>query len=60
MDFDEAVAKLPAKYAEALRMRARGLTGAEIATQLDVPLDSVDTLLQLAEAKLVALRQLDN
>jgi DNA-directed RNA polymerase specialized sigma24 family protein len=59
VDLDDPIGELPAKYAAALRMRARGLTGAEIAAQLDVPLDSVDTLLQLAEAKLAALRQQD-
>jgi DNA-directed RNA polymerase specialized sigma24 family protein len=58
VDLEDAIGELPAKYAEALRMRARGLTGTEIAARLDVPLDSVDTLLHLAEAKLAAVRQL--
>ena len=56
MDFDEAIAELPAKYAQALRLRGDGLSGAHIAELLEIPADSIDPLLQLAEAKLAALR----
>ena len=55
MDFDEAIAELPTAYAEALRLRGQGLATADIAELLGVPPESVDTLLQLAEAKLAAL-----
>lgn len=55
MDFDEAIAGLPPKYAEALRLRREGRTGVDIAARLEVPPESIDVLLQLAEAKLAAL-----
>jgi len=55
VDFDEAIAGLPATYAEALRLRRQGLTNADIAGRLEVPLASIDVLLRLAEAKLAAL-----
>lgn len=52
--FDEAIAGLPALYADALRMRGEGLTDAAIAMQLNVPLESIEALMRLAEAKLAA------
>jgi DNA-directed RNA polymerase specialized sigma24 family protein len=55
VDYEEAIAGLPATYAEALRLRDKGLTGVHIAELLDVPPESVDPLLRLAEAKLAAL-----
>lgn len=55
MRFEEAIAGLPATYAEALRLRRQGLSGQEITVLLGVPPDSIDTLLQLAEAKLAAI-----
>ena len=56
MDFDEASAELPVKYAQALRLRSQGLSGVHIAALLDVPPDSIDALLHLADAKVAALR----
>ena len=55
VDLDDALAELPSTYGRALRLRTDGATEVEIATQLDVPLDSVATLIRLAEAKLVTL-----
>lgn len=55
MELAEALAALPATYATALRLQASGLATADIARRLDVPVDAVDTLLKLAEAKLARL-----
>lgn len=52
---DDALAALPAGYAEALRLRDQGEDIADIAERLDIPVDSVDPLLRLAEAKLASL-----
>lgn len=49
------MAALPGNYAEALRLAGLGLPVGEIASQLDVPVPSVDALLRLAEAKLASL-----
>lgn len=56
MDTAEAMAALPARYAEALRLRGAGLDDAGIAHALDVPVSAVANLLLLAEAKLSRLR----
>jgi DNA-directed RNA polymerase specialized sigma24 family protein len=55
MELDEAMAELPTAYAQALRLHGNGATNLDIATRLDIPLASVDTLVKLAEAKLTAL-----
>lgn len=49
------MAALPAKYAEALRLRDQGIPVPEIAARLDVPLASATALMRLAEAKLARL-----
>lgn len=46
------VTELAPTLAEAVRLHDAGGTTAEIAAALDVPLESVDVLLQIAEAKL--------
>lgn len=56
---DDATGRLPTTYAAALRLREIGSTTEEIAAALDVPPESVDTLLRLAEAKLATLRSAD-
>lgn len=55
MDTAEAIAALPAVYAQALRLRAAGMDHAAIAGRLEVPEDAVANLLRLAEAKLARL-----
>ena len=52
---DDALAALPTGYAEALHLRDQGEGVADIAEQLGIPVDSVDPLLRLAEAKLASL-----
>ena len=44
--------RLPGVYAEALRLRAAGLTWHEIGLRVGVEPEAMDTLLRLAEAKL--------
>lgn len=56
MGWDDGLAYLPETYAEALRLRGRGVPDAEIAARLDVPIESLGTLIDLAEAKLARLR----
>lgn len=55
MDADEALDALPPAYAQALRLRADGMSLADIAAALDVPPDAMDAHLLLAEAKLARL-----
>jgi DNA-directed RNA polymerase specialized sigma24 family protein len=50
--------QLPSAYAEALRLRATGLTWHEIGRRLGIEPEAVDTLLHLAEAKLATARAL--
>jgi len=54
MDIDETAAmdQLPSVYAEALRLRAAGLTWHEIGRRVGVEPEAMDILLRLAEAKL--------
>ncbi|MFC9664679.1 hypothetical protein ACFVJ5_30980 [Nocardia sp. NPDC127606] len=51
-----AMDRLPFPYAEALRLRAAGISDAVIAQVLAVEVDSVESVLQMAEAKLAAIR----
>ncbi|SDJ03773.1 Patatin-like phospholipase [Lentzea albidocapillata subsp. violacea] len=53
---DEVLHALPTTYAQALHLRELGASAVEIAHRLDVPVDSVDALLRLAEAKLASIR----
>ena len=53
---DDGFAALPETYAEALRLQAQGLAPADIAAWIDVPIEALDTLICLAEAKLARLR----
>ena len=55
MEADAAFDALPAAYAQALRLRAAGYDAAAIGEAVDVPLDAVDVLLRLADAKLARL-----
>ncbi|MFD6357041.1 hypothetical protein [Nocardia tengchongensis] len=53
---NEALGRLPFPYAEALRLRAAGITDEVIAEVLDIESDTVGPLLRMAEAKLAAIR----
>jgi DNA-directed RNA polymerase specialized sigma24 family protein len=54
MDRDRALAALPATYANALRLREAGLDDEAIAARLDIQLEAVRPLLEIAAAKLAA------
>jgi DNA-directed RNA polymerase specialized sigma24 family protein len=54
MDVRQAIDQLPDAYAEALRLRDAGLAHL-IPKVLDIPPETVDALLRLAEAKLERL-----
>jgi DNA-directed RNA polymerase specialized sigma24 family protein len=55
MDHEQALRELPDVYAAALRLRDAGLDEAAIATRLEMPLEGVPSLLQIAAAKLAAV-----
>jgi DNA-directed RNA polymerase specialized sigma24 family protein len=50
-----ALGRLPATYAEALRLREHGKTDEAIAAQLGIEPEAVEPLVRVAEAKLAAL-----
>lgn len=52
---DELLKLLPAMHAAALRLRAAGLDDEALADRLEIPPESVDPLIRIAEAKLVQL-----
>jgi DNA-directed RNA polymerase specialized sigma24 family protein len=52
---ETALATLSPAYAEALRLRDEGADNAAIARQLQLPVEAVPNLLELAQAKLDAL-----
>lgn len=52
MDLDQALRRLPRAHALALRLRDLGADAGLIADCLDLPVESVGPLLQVAEAKL--------
>jgi hypothetical protein len=53
---EETLARLPAAYAAVLRLTSRGLDHAAIAARLRVEPEAVAPLIQVANAKLRALR----
>jgi DNA-directed RNA polymerase specialized sigma24 family protein len=53
---EDVFAALPEVYAEALRLRDRGVAAADIAARIDIPVEALETLICLAEAKLARLR----
>jgi DNA-directed RNA polymerase specialized sigma24 family protein len=55
VDEEAALAQLPEAYAAALRLRARGLSNANIAAELELEPEAVPSLLRLADTKLAAL-----
>ena len=59
MDRNEALEALPAPYGRALTLDADGHDHPAIATQIDVPLDAIATLLEVGRAKLAALLDAD-
>jgi hypothetical protein len=52
-----SLARLPLPYATALRMRDAGIDDIVIAQCIDVDLDALPTLMELAEAKLAAAEE---
>jgi len=54
---DELLRELPFPLAAALRLRAVGASGEQIAAALDIPPEAVDTQLELAERKLARRRR---
>ncbi len=49
------MAALPETYALALELRGQGLSPAEMAARIDVPIEALETVICLAEAKLASL-----
>ncbi len=59
MDRASALESLPEVYARALRLREEGCVNDEIARRLSIAPEAVSSTLELAEAKLGRLMQLD-
>ena len=55
MDLELALATLTPAYAEALRLRDQGADPRAIAMHLELPVEAVPNLLELAQAKLDTL-----
>jgi DNA-directed RNA polymerase specialized sigma24 family protein len=55
MNRELALSELTLAYAEALRLRDQGVDHAAIAARLDLPVEAVPNLLELAQAKLDTL-----
>jgi DNA-directed RNA polymerase specialized sigma24 family protein len=55
MDREQALRRLPEGHAKAIRLRAQGLDAEAIAQRLGIPVEGVEPLLRMAEAKLAAL-----
>jgi DNA-directed RNA polymerase specialized sigma24 family protein len=55
MNRETALATLTPAYAEALRLRDEGADAAAIASRLELPVEAVPNLLELAQAKLDTL-----
>jgi hypothetical protein len=60
VDDESALLRLPLAYGTALRLRAAGAEDALIARTLEVELDELPLLMQLAEAKLRRARVHDD
>ena len=58
MNRESAMAALTPAYAEALRLRDQGADDAAIASHLELPVEAVPNLLELAQAKLDTLLSL--
>jgi DNA-directed RNA polymerase specialized sigma24 family protein len=56
MDEDAALDRLPAAYASALRLRRSGAGDTVIAEALEIDIDAVPALLELATAKLTRVQ----
>lgn len=57
--WQQTVDRLPFPYAEALRLRAAGVTDDVIAEVLTLEPEAVGPLMRMAEAKLAAIRDRD-
>lgn len=57
MDTEATFSELSTAHAVALRLRDHGARDEQIAVALGIPLEGVPTLLQVADAKLAALRR---
>lgn len=55
MERERALSRLPEAHAEALRLRDGGSDEDEIAQSLQIPVEAVGPLLQIAETKLARL-----
>lgn len=55
MDRERALHELPTPYAVALRLQGAGAAHETIASALDVPVESVERLIQIGEGKLRAV-----
>lgn len=55
-EWDSALGRLPILYCEALRLARAGLAPQSIAARLEIPRESVASVLALAEAKLAAIQ----
>ena len=53
----DPLAALPETYALALELRAQGVPAAALAARTDVPIEALEALIHLAEAKLAALKK---
>ena len=58
MNLESAMEALTPAYAEALRLRDQGADHAAIASHLELPVEAVPNLLELAQAKLDTLLSL--
>lgn len=52
--YDAALRRLPEAYALALRLRDAGIPGATICLRLQIELEGLETLMEVAEEKLAA------
>jgi DNA-directed RNA polymerase specialized sigma24 family protein len=59
MDRATALSRLPETYADALHLRDGGLSDGAIANRLGVPVEAMDLLLRLAEAKVARMMAVD-
>jgi DNA-directed RNA polymerase specialized sigma24 family protein len=57
VDRSEALDRLPASYAQALKLKEAGADDALIALFLDIDVDAVDPLIAVGEAKLATLQR---
>ena len=57
MGAEDPLGALPETYALALKLRGQGVPAVELAARVDVPIEALETLICLAEAKLASLEK---